>query len=893
MRKLMFGVLLLILVFISGCISPEIPYKTQGEERNSKETQTSSEHQQTTSTQSPPSPESSGKTQTETTSPTTTPAQTPDEHREDVETETPTPTKTQTSTETRENEKTETKTQTPTQTQEPKEEEEVPIELPEGVEVIEGINMGIKLEDSMVPKLNSIIITPGKYVSILKPEQLTDVGSVAIAPNDTSIIASVGAKTSLKNPGAEVTLTLEFANESLPTDCIHIEKLYMPGGKIISPEPTVVEITTGREFGNSWKLELYSGLISPSGHYILKDAYGEEIQRGNITFKGRYATLTIRNYSEVFPQQVFLKIRGNCGKSRLSYPKSGYLLLEGERGWITYYTSAGYYEEVNGFEGVTFKAYSYGFGMILHFKDGSTFHNSMPMKMYIDTDMDGSEEYYISINGLVWKLYRKRDGKLLSSGRGKILSRGGTLRVDYTFENSFRYIGKREFLTWISSPRANIRFPKKSNIIVDAREGIVVDKDVERYLVIVVEDIYIKGNKDDREGEIQIASWAYAYGHKNGPAFTYGPVYTFGYPMVRWVEAEDKSRLLYHVPQALGNISYRFINGYPVFSMPLNETSEYRSIILKTVAWDNDDPGEYVTLGAGMLIDLAVGLATAELGTAAKWGYDAAKTSYLLASGQGISTEWGNVFNWLIGAKPDKVGIASTGITAGRYPNGREIEVISDNGNMLVRYFIYEVEVPRTLKKTAAKITLHSVRFIKDTDEFEDEYYFYTRACTGFEKLEKYKNIPDSKVHVYPLVPSGTSYVFPRYEKVMLKKAKNTVFNISSFSAGKCVLEKGLKRGIVEGNKGELKFNATILDLNAPQTPFIYFEYQGWEEDLEKWGDDDDPMGGIGFTILLDDDYFDWDYDSGIPHKSWTALFRLKGVSGGKTDIILGINIGE
>ncbi|WP_240910611.1 hypothetical protein [Thermococcus sp. GR6] len=53
----------------------------------------------------------------------------------------------------------------------------------------------------------------------------------------------------------------------------------------------------------------------------------------------------------------------------------------------------------------------------------------------------------------------------------------------------------------------------------------------------------------------------------------------------------------------------------------------------------------------------------------------------------------------------------------------------------------------------------------------------------------------------------------------------------------------------------------------------ILIKTTGWNND--------DPVGIVGITILLDDDYFDWHVFSGIPTKEWGLDFNVCGVSGG------------
>lgn len=75
---------------------------------------------------------------------------------------------------------------------------------------------------------------------------------------------------------------------------------------------------------------------------------------------------------------------------------------------------------------------------------------------------------------------------------------------------------------------------------------------------------------------------------------------------------------------------------------------------------------------------------------------------------------------------------------------------------MRVTYVIYEVEVPRLLKYDNLKAELLEVDFTKDTEiGGDDEYYYYARACAGFESLgETEGGLHNVKVDV--LAPAAT-----------------------------------------------------------------------------------------------------------------------------------------
>ena len=713
------------------------------------------------------------------------------------------------------------------------------------------------------------------------------IGNSVSIPGEDDIIESVGVITSALHPGENLGITITFRNESLRERYIHQAFLANPlTGEKRNFHPTVIELNDGQEFGERWEIHLFSG-ITGNGYFMLYKVTKsglEELQRGEVTLSGSRASFTITGFSELFPERVYMRIRGYSTESEsleFTYPAGRNLLLEAKLGRISYYAYDHYEEALDRrFRGVTVETLGNGINLTLEFKTEQAFRAMSPILLYIDDDEDGEPDHIIELGRDAWS---SRD---LGSGSVRTFEDPYGFDAEYDLTSLFSRIRSRRFLMWLAQPSAEFRFPRRSNLLVDATSGLTVDKDVERYLVVVVSDVYIKDNKDKvAEGEIELTSWAYAFWPLNG-TFSHGPVYAFGYPVAHWVEAMDRSRLLYQDPEG-EKITSDFINGYPVFAMPLEEAKKYHMVILKTVAWDRDEPGNYVSQGMGFLIDTALGFATGELSTVAKYGYDMVSASHYLLSGEGISSTWAEVFDWLVGAEPDRVGAVSYSIDPSKdYSGGVVVKVPSDDGNMLVSYVVYEVDVPRILKRTSAKAVLTSVHFTKDTEKSDDEYYFYLRGCTGFAPGNKTVNLPGKEVVYNAMVPYGHSYVFPKDGHPGLESFKGkTVRGLGDYSVGACSPAKKLSRGYIVGNRGVISFSSEFVHLNAPQEPFIYLEYQGWEEDAGKWGDDDDPMGGFGVTVLLDDDYFLWGYDSGIPTRSWYRLFEVAGVSGGNSAV--------
>ncbi|WP_457750891.1 hypothetical protein [Thermococcus sp.] len=901
-KKLILAIMLVGIVFISGCITGPSTPSTTGKQ-TTIETQPS--ETSSPSSSAPSTTESETKRVTQTTTVTKTETQTTTTTTRTTSTVTQTETSsTSTITETQ----TETSTETPAP--EPQEDEdgnavcegdmdddsgcseesEVEIGTDPGFSLPENLRLNVTLTPVLIPvfRLNVSLVYAGPISSMVE------------LPWDNDVITYVSALTSSREPGKDMTFTIHFVNESVLGRYIHMEEFidFISGKKYVY-KPTVIEIYEGYEWGERWEIHLYSTITGDSGYFILYNLTEDglkEVQRGNVTISGASATFTIKNFSEIFPDEVYMRIEGYSTQSdtkEFTYPKGGKISVNKVEGKISYYSTAAYWEDTDKrFKGLSIETKGNGLEFRLQFSSGVAFHNTMPLTLYMDDNGDGWPEYRLVLNGLSWKLYNGY-GQELGSGSGRIEQGTASFDAVYPVETLFSHITDRKFVMWIGSAQNDFRFPRKSNLYVNAYGTLKLEKDVDRYLVIVVEDVYIKENGDYREGEIQLVSWAYPYWAYEKPYWRYGPVYTFGYPVAHWVEAWDDSRILFHDPRAVGNISYPFINGYPVIAIPVEELDDYRYIILKTVAWDRDEPGSYVSKGVGFLADVAIGFATGEIGEAAKWAYDLAKASSYLTTGEGIDNTWSKVFEWIVGAEPDKVGVSSYGLQArGNYRDGVVLQVPSEDGNMLVTYVIYEVEVPRTLTRTSAEVRLEGVRFTQDTEPQADEYYFYLRACHGFSKVDDYQQIPGTKTYVTPMVPAGGAYAFPKGGTLRGSGLTDVVGDLSAFSSALCQPTSKIPRGKVLGDKLDLKFNVTFLHMEHLQVPFIYIEYQGWEEDAGNWGNDDDPMGGFGVTVLLDDDYFDWDYNYGVPHRSWGGTFRVSGVTGGKSEVTIAFSIG-
>ena len=410
-----------------------------------------------------------------------------------------------------------------------------------------------------------------------------------------------------------------------------------------------------------------------------------------------------------------------------------------------------------------------------------------------------------------------------------------------------------------------------------------VEKDVDSYLVVVVEDVFIKGNKDKAEGEIQLSSWACGISWPQGKLYpvNYSQIYTFGYPVGHWVEAKDNSRLLYHDELTTGSLASAFINGYPMIAMPMEEAEKYRTIVLETAGWDRDEPGEYVTKSVGFLTDFAIGMATGEIGTIADYAYRGATWMNWLATGQSADDFWGSVFEWLAGAEPDRVGDAVYILKPNEADFTRGYRVVSESkdGNMRVTYVIYEAEVPRVLYRDHLKAELLGVSFTRDTEPGDDEYYYYARVCSGFVSNGETRGLKGVRVDV--AVPDGYAYSYP------VRSSEGLTFHRDPCAGSQ------LPHRYVLWNKVRLDPNLVMLELDDAKVPFVYMEYAGWESDSGKWGNDDDPMGGVGITVLLDDDYLDWEAHSAVPTKYWSLSYETCGVSGGCSEVWFGLDVRE
>jgi hypothetical protein len=743
---------------------------------------------------------------------------------------------------------------------------------------IEGSGPGFSLPGDIV--LN-ITLQPVLQLAPIKPLNLTYVGplsSMADVQGEEDVIQWVSLTTSSSEPGGSVALTLHFRNESLLGQYIHPHFIMDPvTGKKVTYQPTVMELSDGDEFGKRWEVHLYGGISG--GSFTLYEITGNgplKLQEGKVEVRSSSASFTIENFSSIFPEKTYMTVRAVPMSSKLhtfNYPSKESFVIKAKEGRIDYYTS-----DFFGIEGepVSIRATSNGYDLILEFY--LTKEDWLSFMGFIDSSDDGKADWILKVRDGKYEL-KDGSGSLFRDGNISIEDTQLGKKVSLRIENFYSLVPWRKFRFWMTNWIH--RFPSKSNLWVDASKGMSIEKDVDRYLVAVVEDVFVKENRDYAEGEIQLSSWAYGMTWPDGKAWpvNHSSLYTFGYLIGHWVEAEDNSRILYHDEMMTGSLGRPFVNGYPILAMPIDEAKRYKIIVLETAGWDRDEPGKYVTKTVGYLTDFAVGMGTGEIGTVADYAYKGATWMNWLATGQSGDELWGSVFNWLAGAEPDKVGNAVYVLHPNEadFTRGYRVVAESKDGNMRVTYVIYEVEVPRLLKYDNLKAELLEVDFTKDTEIGDDEYYYYARACAGFESLDETEGLHNVEVNV--LVPNGYAYSYP------VSSSEGATFNRQPCSAQK-IFHK-----YISGNKLSLKPGLAMLERDDSRVPFLYMEYSGWEEDSGKWGNDDDPMGNVGITVVFDDDYFDWDVTSGIPSKYWSLDFDVCGVSGGCSKVWFGLDV--
>ncbi len=745
-------------------------------------------------------------------------------------------------------------------------------------EANEGSGPGFSLPDGII--LNITLQPVLKPMPIHTPN-LTYTGplsSMASVPRENETIEWISVLTSSTDPGKNLAITLHFRNESLLGEYIHPETFMNPQtGEKITYRPTVIRIEEGGEFGKRWEVHLYGGIKGRFTLYWVTGNGLEELQSGEVSFHGSSASFTVENFSGIFPEKVLLRVHTVPASSRMpefNYPSEKSFVLIASKGLIEYQESAffGIEDEPVSLR-ATVSGHDLSFDFYLEKPD-----DWLPFMVYIDSTDDGRINWVLKVSEDNFRLLDS-NGNLFREGHVRMENTQLGRKVSLRVENLFGLIPWRSFRFWLANWID--RFPARSNLWLDAENGMSIEKDVDSYLVVVVEDVFIKGNKDQAEGEIQLSSWTYGVSWPQGKLYpiNYSRIYTFGYPVAHWVEAEDNSRLLYHDEMATGSLGSAFVNGYPIIAMPMEKAEKYRVIVLETAGWDRDEPGEYVTKSVGFLTDFAIGMATGEIGTIADYAYRGAMWMNWLATGQSADDFWGSVFEWLAGAEPDKVGNAVYILKPNEADFTRGYRVVSESkdGNMRVTYVIYEVEVPRILYRNHLKAELLGVSFTKDTEPGDDEYYYYARACSGFVSNGETRGLEGVQVDV--AVPDGYAYSYP------VRSSEGLTFH-----RGSCADSK-LPHRYVLGNKVRLDPNLVMLELDDARVPFLYMEYAGWESDSGKWGNDDDPMGNVGITILLDDDYLDWEKTSAVPTKYWSLSYSVCGVSGGCSEVWFGLDV--
>lgn len=685
---------------------------------------------------------------------------------------------------------------------------------------------------------------------------------------EEDVIEWVGLVMLLMEFGKSVILMFYFKNESFFSQYIYVFFIMdFVMGKKVMYQLIVMKLSEGDEFGKCWEVYLYGGISG--GSFMFYEIIGNgflKFQEGMVEFKGFFVSFIFENFFLIFLEKIYMSMEVVLMSFKFFifiYLLKESFVIKVKEGRIDYYISVffGIEDEL-----VSIRIMSSEYDLIFEFyvmKDIWLLFIG-----FIDSSDDGMVDWIFEVRDRNYEL-KDEFGSFFRDGNVIVENIQLGKKVSFRIENFYSFVLWRKFCFWMMNWIEC--FLVKSNFWVDVSEGMSIEKDVDFYLVVVVEDVFVKENGDYVEGEIQFFLWVYGMIWFDGKVWliNYSFIYIFGYLIGYWVEVEDNSRFLYYDDRMMGFFNMFFVNGYLIFVMFIDEVKKYKIIVFEIVGWDRDEFGKYVIKMVGYLMDFVVGMVIGEIGMVVDYVYKGVIWMNWLVMGQSGDEFWGSVFNWFVGVEFDKVGnvVYVFYFNEVDFIRGYCVIVELRDGNMCVIYVIYEVEVLRFFKYDNFKVEFLEVDFMKDIEIGDDEYYYYVRVCVGFESFGEIEGFYNVEVNVLVLV--GYVYFY------LVSLSEGVIFNCQF-----CLVLKFFYK-YFSGNEFFLKFGLVMLECDDVRVLFFYMEYLGWEEDVGKWGNDDDLMGNVGIMIVFDDDYFDWDVILGILSKYWLLDFDVCGVLGG------------
>ncbi len=496
-----------------------------------------------------------------------------------------------------------------------------------------------------------------------------------------------------------------------------------------------------------------------------------------------------------------------------------------------------------------------------------TFVALEPLSVYIDRDNDGEWDirYNVVYNEDQGKAYfyikKRNDLQMLSRN---LIYDVNKKKISFKLGDEIQ--GQRIFV-WVGEPHTGLRYPKKNDVIVFLGNGKMM-KNVAKYIVVLVDKLKVNDDKDTfQEGEIFFSNLMLfsrpleeinadearqlmdyrrrgVVGEKEVPKwFAYWlmkadteridgvELQKTSFPVLRWVEMNDGDEIF-------TDDNGKGLSAFPAFASRAESVGDSKIIFMGTYVGDYDDWPSSITDKTGWLLTKLIDKGVSSGGIAGEIVKKLTELMYYGVAGEYKSfssimrTTFDTIFSFF--GAPDLVGAPSKTLNAVPHQN---FNFPAKDGGAELIYALRYVNVPTV--PMHLKVKLDKIKIKDRSDGLRGEYYFYGRVCTNVKSDGLY---------------GGVSFSWP------------------AGKTGKCVTEKfahGRKK-VWDGDKVAKNVVLTEGDIRA--VPFVYVELQGWEEDKENWGDDDDPMGLLTRTILLDENNFAWDVESNRPHLNYYEI---------------------
>ncbi len=445
-------------------------------------------------------------------------------------------------------------------------------------------------------------------------------------------------------------------------------------------------------------------------------------------------------------------------------------------------------------------------------------------------------------------------------------------------------LGRQRVFFWIGENDTNLRYPMYNDLILYLSNA-KIEKNNMKYTVLLLDELKVKDDMDyAQEGEIALFSqtlfskpleeidseearrllelrrqgtigendipdWFAFWLYKSDKPLTAGVYYIKNaFPVLKWVEMNDNDVLFSDDTNV-----YDVFAALPLFSEYKMLVEDSGIVFSSTTVLDYDDWPSTITEKTGWLLAKLIDSAATASIAGQLITYSASLMYYGVAgeykSFESIMREVFNAFFSFFGS-PDLVGSPTLRLTS--YPQINHVYDVS-GGSAEAKYVFKEVNVPTVPLNVSVKV--NKVKIRDRSDYLRGEFYMYGRVCMDMNREGFTK---------------GISFSWPKkvFSECNTKK-----------------IPHGYKK-VWDGDK--VMKNFKILESEVRNVPFVYVELQGWEEDQEDKGDDDDPMGLLTRTILLDESNFEWSIDSNIPKLYYREEKHAK-----KTNIDFEVKINE